>query len=196
LVAAPDLGSGASRRGGSSPSVRTLKNQLIFSRIFLIFINKVFAILINLNPMNHKKLILSLLAIVLFSLAYPQCKNFVKKKCLPSLTPYVTNCQISTANLSPGDHAEIPVSFFENTSYRIIVCGQEILGKINYKLLDANKNVVFDNSQYDFANSWDFSSTSNQSLTLVLDVPSDKSDNHSQMMHTGCVSIIIGFKKG
>ncbi|MFN5182211.1 MAG: hypothetical protein ACK5D5_04205 [Bacteroidota bacterium] len=146
--------------------------------------------------MNKTNLFFVAFFILVSNLAVAQCKSFVKKKCLPTLAPYVTNGQINTANFSPGDHAEIPVSFFENTEYRIIVCGQEILGKINYKLLDANKNVVFDNAQHEFANSWDFSSVSNQSFTLVVEVPSDKSDNHSQMMHSGCVSVIIGFKKG
>ena len=146
--------------------------------------------------MKNRYFILSVLSVMLFSFSHAQCKNFVKKKCLPSLAPYVTNGQISTATFAPGDHAEIPLSFFENTNYRIIVCGQEILGKVNYKLIDANKNIVFDNAQFEYTNSWDFSSASNQSLTLVVEVPSDKSDNHSQMMHTGCVSVIVGFKKG
>ena len=145
--------------------------------------------------MKNRYLFFSFLSILFYSSTFAQCKNFVKKKCLPSLAPYVTNGQISTANFAPGDHAEIPISFFENTDYRIIVCGQEVLGKITYKLLDANKNVVFDNSKFDYTNTWDFSSSSNQSLTLVVEVPSDKADNHSQLMHTGCVSVIIGFKK-
>lgn len=137
-----------------------------------------------------------LLALFCSFSAYGQCKGFTKKKCMPSLAPYVTNGQINTATFAAGDHAEIPLSFFENTNYRIIVCGQEILGKITFKILDANKNVLFDNSELDYVNTWDFKSASNQSLILYVEIPEDGSDNYSKMMHSGCVSVIVGFKKG
>jgi hypothetical protein len=123
-----------------------------------------------------------------------QCKNFTKKTCMPALAPYVTNGQINTATFFPGDHAEIPLSFFENTSYRVIVCNQEILGKISFKIVDGTNTTVFDNKGLDYVDSWDFKSMSNQSLTLIVDVPSVE-DNHHGMAHSGCVSVIIGFKK-
>jgi hypothetical protein len=123
-----------------------------------------------------------------------QCRSFVKKKCLPSLAPYLTNGQINTAIFSPGDNAEIPLPFFENTSYRIIVCNQEVLGKVSFKVMDQNKNVIFDSSEHDDATQWDFKSKSNQNLILTVQVPEDK-DNHSKLLQTGCVSVIIGFKK-
>jgi hypothetical protein len=127
--------------------------------------------------------------------ANAQCKSFVKKKCLPALSPYTTNGQINTAQFASGDHAEIPLSFFENTSYRIIVCNQEILGKVIFKVMDATKQVIFDSEQQGDVSQWDFKSVSNQTLTLYVEVPAEKAGNHTEMMHTGCVSVIIGFKK-
>lgn len=124
-----------------------------------------------------------------------QCKNFTKKKCMPSLSPYVTNGQINTAMFVPGDKAEIPLSFFENTSYRIIVCNQEIIGNIVFKVLDANKNVLFDNKGVGYVSSWDFKSVSNQSLTLYVEIPPEDGKNPNNLVHQGCVSIIVGFKK-
>jgi hypothetical protein len=146
--------------------------------------------------MRKLQVLLVVIAILTSIGARAQCKSFTKKKCMPALAPYTTNGQINTATFSAGDHAEIPLSFFENTSYRVIVCNQEILGKITFKVLDGNKNVLFDNAGVDFVNSWDFKSMSNQSLTLYIEVPEGGSDNHSQMMHSGCVSVIVGFKKG
>ncbi|MBC7864932.1 MAG: hypothetical protein IAF38_18300 [Bacteroidia bacterium] len=132
---------------------------------------------------------------LLFTVAMnAQCKSFVKKKCLPSLAPYLTNGQINTAVFSPGDNAEIPLPFFENTSYRVIVCNQETIGKVSFKVMDQNKNVLFDSSENGDVSQWDFKSKSNQNLILFVQVPEEK-DNHSNLMHTGCVSVIIGFKK-
>jgi hypothetical protein len=96
--------------------------------------------------------------------------------------------------MSPGESAEIPLSFFENTSYRIIICNQEVIGKISFKIMDLSKNVLFDNSEIDFVTKWDFKSKSNQSLILSIEIPEDK-DNHSNLVQTGCVSVIVGFKK-
>ena len=123
-----------------------------------------------------------------------QCKSFVKKKCLPSLAPFITNGQINTAVLSPGDSTAVPLNFFENTEYRIIVCNQEVLGKISFKVFDANNKLVFHNKTLNYVTQWDFKSLSNQTLSLVVEVP-EETENHSQIMQSGCVSIIIGFKK-
>lgn len=146
--------------------------------------------------MGIRKIFFFTVLTALFTLsADAQCRSFVKKKCLPSLAPYTTNGQINTAQFATGDQADIPLSFFENTSYKIIVCSQEVLGNVNFKILDAKQNVLFDNADKDFVNHFEFKSSSNQTLTLHVEVPDEKKDNLSQMMHTGCVSVIIGFKK-
>lgn len=122
-----------------------------------------------------------------------QCKSFVKKTCMPALSPFVTNGQINTAVFAPGDHAEMPISFYGGQTYRIIVCSQEILGKINFKLKDASGKVIFNNAEHEFKNQWDFKAENTQQVKLELEVPNEKTENG--LMHTGCVSIIIGFKK-
>ncbi len=135
----------------------------------------------------------SLLLIVLSFESFGQCKNFVKKSCLPLLHPFTTNGQINNAVFAPGDHAEMPLTFSEGFTYRVIVCGQEILGKINFKILNNENVVVFDNTDHEFVNLWDFKITNTQQVKLIINVPEEKAENG--IMHTGCVSIILGFKK-
>ena len=122
-----------------------------------------------------------------------QCKAFVKRSCLPLLPPFTTNGQINNAVFAPGDHAEMPLTFSDGFTYRVIVCSQEILGKINFKIMNNENQVVFDNADHDYVNLWDFKITSTQQVKLVINVPEEKT--HNEIMHTGCVSIILGFKK-
>jgi hypothetical protein len=141
-----------------------------------------------------KRTLLFLLA-YLFTLNFisAQCRAFIKKSCLPGLAPYSTNGQINTAVFAPGDHAEMPLTFKSEQNYRVIVCSQEILGKVIFKLKDLNGKVLFNNAEHEFKNTWDFKVEGTQQYKLEIEVPNEKTENG--LMHTACVSIIIGYKK-
>ena len=93
------------------------------------------------------------------TMSFAQCKNFTRKKCMPKLSPYIYNGQLNSAILNEGDVAELMLTFYSNQDYRILVCAEENLGKIEFRLLDSERNVIFDNVDHDYSQSWDFSST-------------------------------------
>jgi len=124
---------------------------------------------------------------------YSQCKGFTKKECLPQIEPYVYNGQLNSAVLNEGDVAELLLTFYGGQDYRIYVCAQEVLGNIEFRLLDTERNVIFHNKDHDFIKYWDFVANSTQQLIVQVKVP--KGESAGGMVQSGCVSILVGFKE-
>lgn len=121
--------------------------------------------------------------------AFSQCSNFVKNKCTPKLKPYLFTGQAHNTTLLSEDRTELTMTFYSGQNYRIMVCTEASLGKVQFKLKDANNNIFFTNKGY--GNFWDFNVQTTQELTIeVITPPSDKDIDES-----GCVSILVGFKQ-
>lgn len=123
--------------------------------------------------------------------SFSQCKGFTKKECLPVLDPYIYNGQLNSALLNEGDVAELLLTFYGNQEYRLLICSQELLGQVEFNLLDKDRNVIFSNADHNYTNMWDFTSTSTQQLIVEVTVP--ESMNQGDDIVSGCVSILIGF---
>ncbi len=135
-----------------------------------------------------------LLITIIFSVnsVYAQ-KKFVKNHCLPVLAPFVYNGQLNTATLSEGEVAELVLTFYSGQDYRVLVCAQEVLDSVEFKLFDTNENLIFSNADHDFINYWDFTSNSTQQLVVRVIVP--KQEIKSEIIQSGYVSILVGFKE-
>jgi len=123
--------------------------------------------------------------------SYGQCKDFVKKKGVPQLSPYIFNGQMNSALLNEGDMAELIFTFYANQEYRIVVCSEEHLGKVDWKLYDVQNNLLFESKKQNQVQLWDFSSTATQQIRLELEVQEGLNPLKSK---NGCVAILIGFK--
>jgi len=121
-----------------------------------------------------------------------QCNSFTKKKCLPSLSPYVHNGQLNSANLGAGETAELDLTFYSGQEYRILLCGQEVLGDVFFRLKDKSSKIVYDSKEQK-SNSFDFNVKTTQQLTMEVIVPEQKSPNNIAI--SGCISVLVGFKK-
>ena len=144
-----------------------------------------------------KKALYSLLFMSILAIApmqsQAQCKSFTKKNCIPKLDPYVYNGQLNSAVLSEGDVAELLLTFYGGQDYRIQVCGHPALGNIQFQVFDTENNILFDNAENDYTKAWDFKSNSTQQLIVRVTVPQE--NNRSEMVQSGCVSILVGFKE-
>ena len=129
----------------------------------------------------------------LSSVGHAQCKGFTKKNCLPKLEPYVYNGQLNSAVLNEGDVAELLLTFYGGQDYRIYICSQELLGDVEFKLLDTDRNSIFDNTEQESIDHWDFSANATQQLIVQVKIPEGESVH--DMVQSGCVSILIGFKE-
>ncbi|MCK4662404.1 MAG: hypothetical protein KAT68_06040 [Bacteroidales bacterium] len=120
-----------------------------------------------------------------------QCKGFTKKTCVPKIKPYIYNGQLNSALLNEGDVAELLLTFYGSQEYRLVVCCQDILGQVEFKLLDTERNVIFNNADHNYIDSWDFVSSSTQQLIVEVTIP--ESNSGGSTVVSGCVSILVGF---
>src|SRR5512133_2726747 len=115
-----------------------------------------------------KRVTLAFLAVALLwmvpMLGNAQCKGFAKKVCKFELTPYIHDGNFHAAVLSEGEEAELYKTFYSDQQYRIAICGTETLPKIEFKVIDGNKNVLYDNKKNNYATTWDFKLESSQQL--------------------------------
>jgi hypothetical protein len=131
------------------------------------------------------------LLIVMSNMSWGQsCRAFAKKDCRPQMAPYIHNGQLNTATLFPGDKADILLTFYSGQKYRILVCSQEQLQGLAFRILDTDRNEVY-NSKNKKSNTFDFKVASTQQLIVEVTVPEAKAANGIESQ--GCVSIMVGF---
>ncbi len=140
-----------------------------------------------------KAIVLIIGTVLLSSQVFSQCKGFTKKECVPQIKPFTYNGQLNMAVLNPGDVAELIVTFYKGQDYRLLVCAQDNLGKVEFKLLDSERNTLFFNKDHDMVNYWDFHSNSTQQLIVQVRVPTIEEE--VAITPSGCVSILVGFKE-
>ncbi len=133
-----------------------------------------------------------LFLVMLPSFSLAQCNAFVKKKCMYKVVPFTSNGQVNTNTLNAGQTVSLNLSFYAGKDYRIIVCSEEILGEVTFKVIDRSKKVVFDSSQNDYPDFWDFKAKSTQPLTVEVTAPPSQST--SSVVPSGCLSVLVGFK--
>ena len=139
-------------------------------------------------------LIALLFAILLVSLdASAQCKGFAKKICKLELMPYIHDGNHHAAVLTEGDEADLYKTFYSGQDYRLVVCGSDQLPDIEFQVIDAYKNVLYDNTENAYNRVWDFKVEASQQLKIMVKVP--VSDNDTEIPMSGCVAIMFGFKE-
>lgn len=140
--------------------------------------------------------ILPILALFLFGNAVSadgQCKAFAKKVCQPELGSYTHDGNYHAAILVEGEEAELYKTFYSDMEYRVAIIGEDKLPDVEFKVLDANKNVLYTNKKDGvYAKTWDFRLQSSQQLKLVVKVSSFNQPGATPA--SGCVAIMFGFK--
>ena len=139
--------------------------------------------------------IIPVLALLLLGFTFnaeAQCKVFAKKVCLPELDSYIHDGNYHAAILVEGEEAELYKTFYSDMDYRVAICGEEKIPGIEFRILDANKNVLYSNKDNNFAKTWDFKLQSSQQLKLVVKVAATSKSGEAPA--SGCVAIMFGFK--
>jgi hypothetical protein len=119
-----------------------------------------------------------------------QCRSFAKNKCVPALAPYKFNESFNSAQLAPGEEAEVNLTFYSGQDYRVMVCTHPILGEVNWKLVDNNNKIVFESLADEPKPNFDLKVATTMQMKLVVWVPTQPK---SEMVHVGCVAIMVGF---
>ena len=138
--------------------------------------------------MNGLKTLLLFVLLVPF-LGNAQCRSYTKKVCRPQLNPYIHNGQMNSAILYPNDKADIMLTFYSGQSYRLIVCSEEQLGEVKFKVMTTDKKVIYESDGK--TNTFDFKVASTQQLIVTVEVPESQTTHDIEF--NGCVSVLVGF---
>lgn len=145
--------------------------------------------------MRHLRQLFALTALLcISSAASAQCRAFAKHNCLPGLLPYKFNETFNAAQLANGEEAEVELTFYSGQEYRLMVCAQPILGNVNWKLSDATGQTLFESKAEEPKDHFDFKVSNTQQLKVLIEVPA-KPGGGNDMLHVGCVGILVGFKE-
>ena len=145
----------------------------------------------------RKYLPIFILVLVFTSISYDisaQCKGFAKKVCKSELIPYIHDGNYNAAMLTEGEEADFYKTFYADQQYRLLVCGTESLPQIEFKVVDANRNVLYSNRDHNMSKAWDFKLESSQQLRIIIKVPTSGTKKADAEILNGCVAIMIGFK--
>jgi len=137
--------------------------------------------------------LIALIAALTANNSYSQCKGFAKKICKLELIPYIHDGNYHAAILTEGEEAELYKTFYSGQDYRIAICGTDALPEIEFQVIDAYKNVLYDNRDHNNSRIWDFNLQSSQQLKIAVKVP--VSGVESEYPASGCVAIMFGFKE-
>ncbi|MBN8702542.1 MAG: hypothetical protein J0M08_05730 [Bacteroidetes bacterium] len=138
------------------------------------------------------KFIFTVLVVALFSIAgYSQCQTFSRQKCYPKLKPYIANDQLYSTTMLNDTKIEVPMTFYYGDEYRMVICAEEQLGKIELNLKDMNNNVIYTTKSYGTI-MWDFNVDVTQDLTI--EIKTQEGSKEETLDKSGCVTILVGFK--
>ncbi len=120
-----------------------------------------------------------------------QCKGFARRICKLDLGSFIHDGNYHAAILTEGEEADLYKTFYAGQNYRIAICGSDVLPEIEFRILDNQRNVLYNNRDNNYAGTWDFRLESSQQLLISLKVKS--SANPGIEPASGCVAILFGF---
>lgn len=144
--------------------------------------------------MKMSRNLLLLLAVISISASqsvYAQCKG-ASKKCLSTLAPYTFTDELNNQLLTEDESSELILTLFAGQDYRIALCVPPGIGNVDFKITDIAGNVVFDNKDHNYTESWDFTVNSSNDYFVQLDLVNSSPDPAKPLK--GCVAVLVGFK--
>lgn len=104
---------------------------------------------------------------------------------------FIPGESFNAVKLFPGDAAEVEMTFYSGVDYRLLVCSHDILGDVNFQLVDKEGQVIYDNADREYTEFFDFRLEGTRTFDLMIEVPeqADLSINPQ-----GCVAILLGRK--
>lgn len=126
------------------------------------------------------------------NLVYSQCKEFAKKDCKPLLEDYIHDGNYNGIVLNVDEEVELHKVFFSGQKYRLVVCKEDFLPPIHFKLLNSDLEVLFDNKDSGYNNKYDFELEESQNLIISMKFV-DENEEYDKSMN-GCVVVLFGLK--
>ncbi len=120
-----------------------------------------------------------------------QCRDFTEATLIPQLGDYFLTGRYHTFSMKEGDEVLIFKTLNSGIKYKFIVgADQNLPQNITFIVKDWQNNVLFDNRNENFAQTFEYVSKKPQRVRIYIKVP-QINDTPSE----GCVGLVIGMKK-
>ncbi len=130
-----------------------------------------------------------LLSLVFIEPSQAQCISFARNVVKPLLDPYVHDGNYNATYMEEGESAELYKTFFKGENYRLVVKGVDDLPQVHIRLLDDQRNIIFDNANHNFVNVWSFSAETTGTMIVHINIPEKEGRDR---VVGGCVAILFG----
>eukprot|EP01029_Cantina_marsupialis_P024798 TRINITY_DN644_c1_g2_i1.p2 TRINITY_DN644_c1_g2~~TRINITY_DN644_c1_g2_i1.p2 ORF type:complete len:144 (-),score=16.04 TRINITY_DN644_c1_g2_i1:148-579(-) len=121
-----------------------------------------------------------------------QCKKFAKEVCKPKLEGFAHDGNYNGFVLSVGEEVELHKAFFSDQLYRIVVCQEEQLPPVHFKIMNSDLEILYDNKEDGYQNHHDF--ILEESSNLIISVKLLEEEFKEGDANRGCVAILFGIK--
>jgi len=101
---------------------------------------------------------------------------------------YISDGQTYRAFLVDDEIAEFSTTFFAGVNYRVAVMTGTENGKLEFRLLDEHRNLLFSSKDYDMTPFWNFRAESTQECVIEAELKKGGLDS-------GCAVILISFSR-
>ncbi|GAB7086187.1 hypothetical protein [Marinifilum fragile] len=130
--------------------------------------------------------------IVNTNFAYSQCRELAKKDCKPLLEKYIHDGNYNGVVLNVDEEVELHKAFFSGQKYRMVVCKEDFLPPIHFKVLNSDFEVIFDNKDDGYNNKYDFEVEESQTLIISMKFVTENKEYDKSM--NGCVVMLFGLE--
>ncbi len=113
--------------------------------------------------------------------SFENCPNLFSKD-------FVSTGQDYVAKLDQNNKATFHTTFYGGTQYRIAACSNFQKPRLILKVYDTEKNLLFNNVEYDYTPYWNLAFTSTVDCIIEISVESEQNLKKP-------VKLLIGFKK-
>jgi len=131
-------------------------------------------------------------SVLLFKQGRSQCRSFAKKICKPAFGNYIHDGNYNGIILGQGELAEFEKTFYGQEQYRMLICKEEVLPVIRFKIFDQMRKLLFDSAEQNYPNYWDFQFESSRTLIISLEVGNVSKPSEDPV--SGCVAVLFGLE--
>lgn len=142
--------------------------------------------------MKYSMIVVLFILILGTNNSYSQCRSFAKEICKPKLENYAHDGNYNGVVLNVGEQVELHKAFFGGQKYRMVVCPEEQLPPVHFKVMNSDLVVLFDNKDEGYIGQYDFELQ--KSTTLIISMEFVKMGEDINPSVSGCVALLFGMK--
>ncbi len=134
------------------------------------------------------KYLLILIPLLFSQAIFGQCTFFASAN-IGYLDDFIHDGVYTSLQTFPGQSIQIYKTVYPGQTYRMTVNAQKELGRIEIKVYDDGKQLIYSDNDDSINKFWDFTVESTINILIVLNCP------YASGSQNGCVSVLFGFKE-